>query len=149
MAMEHRWGRRISVDVGISLHYRPLGRLRGRLRNLSSSGAFVQTSPPLPLNAKVEIVITSGADGTAQIHRLEGVVVRTTPNGIGVMFLQFHRQEFEMLLPYLQANSSYAKAGRPDARPQPHHALVQSNQRGLKAPDNAANALMPGLREKP
>ena len=126
MAMEHRWGRRIAVDVGVSVHYRPLGRVRGRLRNLSSSGAFVHTSQPLPANARVEIVITTGTDGTAQIHRLEGVVVRTTTAGIGVMFFQFHRQDFETLVPYLQTNAARttpaASALTPkDSKPLPNH----------------------------
>lgn len=98
MTMEHRWGRRIPVDLGVSLHYRPLGRVRGRLRNLSSSGAFVHTPHALPQNARVELVFTSGGDGAAQIHRLEGVVVRAVAGGIGVMFFQFHRQDFETLL---------------------------------------------------
>lgn len=113
MAMEHRWGKRVAVDVGVSLYYRPLGRLRGRLHNLSSSGAFVQTPHPLPMNARVEIAITSGADGTAQIHRLEGVVIRTTSSGVGVMFFQFHRQEFEALLPRLQANATWPTPAAP------------------------------------
>lgn len=124
MAMEHRWGRRISVDVGVSVQYRPLGRVRGRLRNLSSSGAFVQTSHPLPTNARVEIVIATGTDGTAQIHRLEGVVVRTAKTGVGVMFFQFHRQDFETLLPRLQPSTTRATpaetAHGKDSAPLPH-----------------------------
>ena len=124
MAMEHRWGRRTAVDVGVSIHYRPLGRVRGRLRNLSSGGAFVQTSQPLPTNARVEIVIATGADGTAQIHRLEGVVVRTAKTGVGVMFFQFHRPDFETLLLRLQASTIRATpASTFDAKaskPHPH-----------------------------
>ena len=106
MAMEHRWGRRIAVNIGVTLDCRPAGRLRGRLRDLSSGGAFVQTPMPLAPNARVEMVFTSRHDGTAQIHRFETVVSRVTAHGVGLMFLHYDPKTLSTLLMRLEQNAA-------------------------------------------
>lgn len=103
MAMEHRWGRRVAVDLSVTLHYRPIGRLRGRLRDLSSGGAFVQIPAFLTPNVRVQLVFTSGRKGTAHIHRFETVVSRVTPDGVGLMFLQFDPKALSALLLQLES----------------------------------------------
>jgi len=106
MAMEHRWGRRIPVDIGVTLHCRPTGgRLRGRLRDLSSGGAFVQLPAPLHPNTRVEMVFTSRHDGTAHIHRFATAVSRVTPQGVGLMLLQYDPKTLSALLMRLEHQS--------------------------------------------
>lgn len=106
MAMEHRWGRRIAVDIGVTLHCRPAGRLRGRLRNLSGGGAFVHVPTPLALHARIEMVFTSRHGGTAQIHRFETAVSRTTAQGVGLMFLHYDPKTLSALLMRLEQQSA-------------------------------------------
>lgn len=106
MAMEHRWGRRVAVDIGVTLHCRPSWRLRGRLRNLSSGGAFVRIPATLPPNTRVEMVFTAHHDGTAQIHRFATAVSRATPQGVGLIFLQYDPKTLSALLLRLEQQSS-------------------------------------------
>ena len=113
MAMEHRWGRRVAVDLSVTLHYRPIGRLRGRLRNLSSGGAFVQIPAFLTPNVRVQLVFTSGHKGTAQIHRFETVVSRVTPHGVGLMFLQFDPKALSALLLQLESETAFRRLTAP------------------------------------
>ena len=120
MTMEHRWGRRIAVDLSVTLQCRPLGRLRGRLRDLSSGGAFVQIPAFLSPNTRVEMVFTIRHEGTAQIHRFESVVSRTDPHGIGLMFLQFDPKSLSTLLLRLERNAAPRLLTGP--RPSPRRA---------------------------
>lgn len=106
MAMEHRWGRRIAVDIGVTLRCRPAGRVRGRLRNISSGGAFVQLPIPLTPHTRVEMVFTSRHGGTAQIHRFETAVSRTTAQGAGLMFLHYDPKALSALLMRLEHQSA-------------------------------------------
>lgn len=106
MAMEHRWGRRIAVDLRVTLHCRPTGRLRGRLRDLSSGGAFVQIPALLAPNARVQLVFTSRHDGAAQIHRFETAVSRVTARGVGLMFLQYDPKALATLLMRLEQQAA-------------------------------------------
>ncbi len=107
MAMEHRWGRRISVDLGVTLHSRSTGRVRGRLRDLSSGGAFVQIPAVLTPNSRAEMVFTvRHHDGTAQIHRFDAVVSRSGAHGVGLMFLQFDPKKLSALLHRLELKAA-------------------------------------------
>ncbi len=102
MAMEHRWGRRIAVNLGVTLHCRSIGRLRGRLHDLSSGGAFVHVPAMLAPNTRAELVFTVRHEGAAQIHRFDAVVSRVGSHGVGLMFLQFDPQKLAALLHRLE-----------------------------------------------
>ena len=123
MAMEHRWGRRVAVDLSVTLHYRPIGRLRGRLRDLSSGGAFIQMPAFLTPNVRVQLVFSRGHKGTAQIHRFETVVSRVAPHGVGLMFLQFDPKALSTLLLQLESEG---------ARP-----LLSAPRTATRAPDTS------------
>lgn len=116
MAMEHRWGRRIPVDTNITLRCRRVGRCRGRLRNISSGGVFVQTSLSLPMYARVELVLAGGIEGATRIHRFEAVVSRLGQGGIGLMFVQFNPHELTALLARLGAGETPALRALPSPR---------------------------------
>ena len=106
MAMEHRWGRRIPVNLGVTLHCRSVGRLRGRLHDLSSGGAFVHVPAMLAPNTRTELVFTVRHEGTAQIHRFDAVVSRVGAHGVGLMFLQFDPQKLSALLHRLELQAT-------------------------------------------
>lgn len=81
--MEHRWGNRrrcraracISAGVGIAG--------RGRLRNISMSGAFLETSLPLPLYSQVAVAMLR-EDDSKHLVEFMATVVRTEPGGVGI-----------------------------------------------------------------
>ena len=112
--MEHRWGRRIPLDTNITLNCRSAGRSRARLRDISSGGAFVQTPLPLPVHARVELVLAnSGIEGTTRLHRFEAIVSRIADTGVGLMFVQFNPEELTHLLARLAAGTAPALRALP------------------------------------
>lgn len=114
MAMEHRWGRRMPLDTNITINCRPAGRSRGRLRDISSGGAFVQTHLPLGLHARVELVLAaSGIEGATRLHRFEAIVSRVGQSGVGLMFVQFNPNELMALLAQLAAGTAPALRALP------------------------------------
>lgn len=119
MAMEHRWGRRIAVDLGVTLYSRSTGRLRGRLRDLSSGGAFVHVPSILTPNSRAEMVFTVRRDdGTAQIHRFDAVVSRIGVHGVGLMFLQFDPEKLSALLHRFELEAAPRLLTGPRSAPQ-------------------------------
>ena len=79
--MEHRFGQRFRCGtvVGLSASNGISGR--GRLVNVSLSGAYLETSLRLPLFATVEV--RSEANGRAGAAR-SGSVVRKDAGGVGI-----------------------------------------------------------------
>jgi len=68
--MEHRWGRRIPLEVPVRLDLggRPMGR--GILRNASLSGALIETALELPTFTNLVVVLpvsTEAAPGSAEL----------------------------------------------------------------------------------
>src|SRR5690554_764782 len=88
--MERRWGIRKSVDVEVVIDCQRRGLLRGRLGNVSVGGLFVRTEPSvLTRNTHVEVVLMlQHADGT-RVYRMPALVVRLSPNGVGLMLDQY------------------------------------------------------------
>ncbi len=81
--MEHRWGQRrpchacVRVSVG--------GGVSGsaRLRDISVSGAFLETALPLAPFAQIAIAVLSD-DGSRHAPEFSGSVVRSEPGGVGI-----------------------------------------------------------------
>jgi len=90
--MEHRWGQRFSVAIDASLHIRPRsGPRRGRIVDISASGAFIRTNIPgaapqipLPLLSPVQVEIPVPTGNGHALLRLPACIVRRTKDGIGV-----------------------------------------------------------------
>jgi hypothetical protein len=135
MAMEHRWGRRIAVDLGVTLHSRSTGRVRGRLHDLSSGGAFVHVPAVLVPNTRAEMVFTVRHEGTAQIHRFDAVVSRVAADGVGLMFLQYDPKKLSALLQRLELEA----APRLLTGPRTSGRLAKSEPKLLKPPSKEAH----------
>ncbi|MGA2187923.1 MAG: PilZ domain-containing protein [Steroidobacteraceae bacterium] len=90
LTMEHRWGKRISVDVPIRLRCRACGMAEGRIVNLSVSGALIRTNAALSLLAQVEILLDDGI--------LPSYVTRIDGNGVGVEWCEPSRDIRAMIL---------------------------------------------------
>ncbi len=81
--MEHRWGlrrpcrARVSVSAGAGIAG------TGRLRNVSMSGAFLETALPLPLFSQIAVAVLRD-DGSRHVVEFTATVVRAEPGGVGL-----------------------------------------------------------------
>lgn len=82
--MEHRWGERTSVNLTVRLTGLPGAIGMGRLRDVSLSGAFVETELNLLPLSPVHIERIAGICPTS--HHCEGraYVVRRISAGVGI-----------------------------------------------------------------
>lgn len=87
--MEHRWGIRRTLNVGVKLYVRGSPPRFGRLLDASASGGYVASSPPLPIMSRVQIAL--GWDGFHRDGhlRIAAYVVRTDAHGIGIEWREF------------------------------------------------------------
>lgn len=81
--MEHRWGSRRPCKVRVHLTAGAGISGLGRLRDISISGAFLETALPLPVFAQLEIDVVQ-RDGTLRVLEFPAVVVRHDTSGVGI-----------------------------------------------------------------
>ena len=81
--MEHRWGqrRRCRARVCISAGAGITGT--ARVRDVSTSGAFLETALPLPLFSQIVVAVLSD-DGAGHALEFSAAVVRHEPDGVGI-----------------------------------------------------------------
>ena len=82
--MEHRWGHRREINRAVHLGTRGGLVARGRLTNVSISGAFVQSPLPASLFSYVQIQFTAMLNGKRTTTALEAQVVRKDSTGFGI-----------------------------------------------------------------
>lgn len=87
--MEHRWGMRRALSVGVKLYTRQSPPQFGRLLNASASGAYVAMSAAPPIMTRVRIAL--GWDSLQRGGRLRVAahVVRVDARGIGIEWRYF------------------------------------------------------------
>lgn len=98
MSIEHRWMPRQPARLPVSIACRPLGLLRGRLRNISNGGAMVQLGDRLPSNAPVELILPVCINGADRSYRLPAIVTRSSESGVGLMFGRIEPDAWAALL---------------------------------------------------
>jgi hypothetical protein len=81
--MEHRWGHRRPCQARV--HVSAGGGIVGaaRIRDISISGAFLQTSLRLPIYGQILVSVLRGDDSTGSVE-FSATVVRHDPDGVGV-----------------------------------------------------------------
>jgi hypothetical protein len=81
--MEHRWGvrRPCRARVHVSAGAGVAGM--ARLRNISMSGAFLETALALPLFSPVAIAVLRN-DGSRHAVEFSATVIRAEPGGVGI-----------------------------------------------------------------
>jgi len=85
IAMEHRWGQRSNLDVQVRLHATSWrAPRRACLRNISASGALLETEPSLPPLKRVEVQIAVRKQGRIDLIRIPACVLRKADHGVGV-----------------------------------------------------------------
>jgi hypothetical protein len=80
---EIRWGERLTVDLPVRIVARGAQAVPGRLRNLSISGALIETDAPFALRTPLTLSLTLPSEGGVNLD-LEAVVVRLDHGAIGI-----------------------------------------------------------------
>jgi hypothetical protein len=81
--MEHRYGVRRPCKLRVLVSTSGGMAGTGRLRNISMSGAFIETPLPLPMYAQLRVAALHG-DGSSHLLEFPAVVVRHDADGVGV-----------------------------------------------------------------
>ena len=87
--MEHRWGKRSALDIGVRLRLGSGAVDTGRLTNTSLSGAFVCTSRCFSAFTRVVVELDSGAARQSAPQGIPAYVVRVAPDGLGLEWSEF------------------------------------------------------------
>jgi hypothetical protein len=86
--MEHRWGNRVAVDLPVRLYATGLSG-SGILKNLSASGAYIETALPIAPLTTLRVEIPGGLDPRAKGSDAWGFAVRQDIQGVGVAWCDF------------------------------------------------------------
>jgi hypothetical protein len=104
MGMEHRWTGRQAIVHSVLIRTHEQGSRRARVRDISSSGMFVELPPtaaPLSKNKKVELIFVRSTKRISRILRIPALIVRITRSGAGLMFFDSSPAAFRTLLAHL------------------------------------------------
>jgi hypothetical protein len=89
-SMEHRYGDRRAANLPVRLLLPPREVVLGRVRDISLSGAFVQTYRELPAMTRVLVELrTPAGSGQVTRQRIAGFVVRNGATGVGIEWAEF------------------------------------------------------------
>jgi hypothetical protein len=86
--MEHRWGERIRMDMPVRVSADEVAGIRGRMRNLSLSGALLRIDASLRLNALIEVSVELPQQSHSPAILLAHVS-RTGKEGVGIEWCKF------------------------------------------------------------
>jgi hypothetical protein len=81
--MEHRWGTRVAIHVPVRISATSLAGA-GILRNLSASGAFIETALPIAPLTLVRIEMPRSTARDSRRADAWGFVVRQDVQGVGI-----------------------------------------------------------------
>jgi hypothetical protein len=87
--MEHRWGERIPVNIPIRLGAPLFSAKRGRLTNLSLSGAFIRTKVDIRVLSRLHVVFELPRRPKKDAVTLMAFVARKSDEGIGIEWCEF------------------------------------------------------------
>lgn len=90
--MEHRWGERRPIDLAVRFSVRQGRAGTGRIINISSSGAFMETRVYLRLLSVLYLTPAEGED-----RRIAATVVRYDPRGVGLEWSEFDADTMKSL----------------------------------------------------
>lgn len=117
--MEHRHGRRSTLDVSGRLHLSSGRVIEGRLKNVSLSGALMHIDGLVPVLSRVVVEVDNDELRQAQLHLISGHVVREATEGVGfgIEWTEFAPSAVAVLLSWatarLPANAKPQRAQKP------------------------------------
>ena len=123
--MEHRWGRRAALAVGIRLTSASGETVTARTENISLSGALLQTARPVSAGSQVRVeVLLPGRLGPGG-QPVSAHVTRSTEDGVALEWCEFAPFPVRLLLAGLEVTASGPRRSpdrgtpRPPKRPDP------------------------------
>jgi len=90
--MEHRWGGRKPMGTRVRLVSWPGAIGAGTLRDVSLSGAFVETNLSLPLLARVAVDAQFDRRAGRESQEIQACVIRQEADGLGLEWCEFAPQ---------------------------------------------------------
>jgi hypothetical protein len=96
--MEHRWGQRLSVEIPVRVSAHPFSLRRGKLRNLSVSGAFIELESDLRLLSRIQVALDHTHRSRHDAPTVDAYVTRRYKNGLGVEWCEFAPPDIAELL---------------------------------------------------
>ena len=84
VSMDHRWGQRVPCGSHVRLSTGAGIGGAGRLRDVSMSGAFLETALELPLFGRVTVAVVRDDPALGREIEAIGSVVRKEPGGAGI-----------------------------------------------------------------
>lgn len=87
--MDHRWGLRYLLDMPVRLERLPNLVAFARLRNVSASGAYIETSAAPALDCRILLELGCRADAGGERCRVPAHVVRRDERGVGIEWCEF------------------------------------------------------------
>ena len=81
--MEHRWGQRLPCRARVKILAGPGIEGEGRVRDISSSGAFIETPLEIPIHSQITLTVT-GNESQDRAVDIPAVVVRAAHAGVGI-----------------------------------------------------------------
>ncbi len=87
--MEHRWGTRVSVDLAVRLDVGADRLAPGLIREVSLSGAYLETRAGIAPYTPVLIELPRGLHGSSEPHRISALVIRADGRGLALEWSEF------------------------------------------------------------
>lgn len=95
--MEHRCGRRISLDLAVQLGFCG-GLVDGQLTNVSLSGAYVRTNAPIPPLTPTYLELNAACPSGAVARPIHAWIIRVDAGGVGLEWAEFSPPAIRALL---------------------------------------------------
>jgi hypothetical protein len=96
--VERRWGERQAANANVRLRSRAGVPVPGRLINVSASGALIATRLPAPVLSNLEVLVGSDRFGRQSDVSIPGQVIRRTPDGLAVEWIEFAPEPLRSLM---------------------------------------------------
>jgi PilZ domain len=87
--MEHRWGRRCELYRMVLLRTAGGEALSARLRDISLSGAYLESTASVALMQPIDVEIRIGSEWQARSCAVRGCVVRLDARGVAIEWYDF------------------------------------------------------------
>jgi hypothetical protein len=96
--MEHRWGDRIDCNVAVKLLADPASIGWGKIRNVSASGAYIETLLPVRTLSMLSLRRASDREPGRYGNLIRAIVVRRDENGVGIEWTESESKEVAAII---------------------------------------------------
>ncbi len=116
--MEHRFNQRKPVSLDVMIEHQGLGLVNAQTINVSMGGMYIDTGRiRLPSNSSIKILFTLDAKCNSRTHDVLGIVVRSTEDGVGIMFDGMNTECNSALFSIIHGKQEHSAAnGEPNSK---------------------------------